>query len=407
MLPLDDVLVLDLTRVLSGPYCAMYLADFGARVLKIEKPGEGDDTRAFGPPFVGGESTYYLSINRNKESIAIDLKAREGQALVRRLAGKADVLLQNFRPGVLDRLGLSYAALREDNPRLICCSISGFGSDGDGERRPGYDVVVQGMGGFASLTGDLDGPPLKAGVSIADLVAGLNATIGVLVALHARARTGKGQHVDVSMLDGQVALLTYHASMYLNAGAIPRRMGNRHPSIAPYETYRTADGHLNIAAANDRLFIALCQVLAAASGGPPPTLAADPRFAKNPDRVRNREALSQAIEPVLQSRPTADWLQALEAAGVPCGPILAVPEVLAHPEVLARQMVVSVPHPALAARGGPAEVRLTGVPIALSDTPGAVRTAPPLLGQHTAALAELLDLSARELDDLRARKIIV
>jgi formyl-CoA transferase/CoA:oxalate CoA-transferase len=401
MLPLSDVLVLDLSRVLSGPYCSMYLADFGARVIKIERPGAGDDTRAFGPPFVGGESTYYLSINRNKESVALDLKSPEGLSLVRRLAGRADVLLENFRPGVMERLGLSYPALRQDNPRLIYCSISGFGSQED---RPGYDVVVQGMGGLPSLTGEPDGAPMKVGVSIADLSAGLHALCGILIALHARHRTGRGQHVDISMLDGQVALLTYHATMYLNAGVEPRRMGNQHPSIAPYETYRTADGFINIAAANDGLFRDLCQALA--PHGLDPSLPGDPRFARNPDRVRNRAALSEILEPLLMMKPSVVWLSALEQAGIPCGPILSVPQLLSLPVVQDRQMMVSVPHPALAAQGGPPEVQVTGVPIRLSETPGAVRAAPPLLGQHTAALADLLGLTEEELRGLRQRGVI-
>lgn len=415
--PLSDLLVLDLSRVLSGPYCSMYLGDFGARVIKIERPlgadGEGgatggDDTRAFGPPFVGGESTYYLSVNRNKESVALDLKAPEGRALLRRLAERADVMLSNFRPGVLERLGLSHDELRGRNPGLISCEISGFGSGpGPLAGLAGYDVVVQGMGGFVSLTGEPDRPPLKAGVSIADLVSGLHALIGILLALHARQRTGRGQHVEVSMLDCQVALLTYHAGMYLNAGKEPRRMGNRHPSIAPYATYQTADGLINVAAANDGLWRALCGVVRRLGLMTEPALDEDPRFMRNELRVQHLEALEGRLEPVLRARGSAEWLEALEGAGIPCGPILSVSEVLRHPQVLAQQMVVSVPHPGLERRGGPAEVKVTGVPIKLAETPGAVRTAPPLLGEHTgAALRDLLGLSAAELDGLRERGVI-
>jgi formyl-CoA transferase/CoA:oxalate CoA-transferase len=343
------------------------------------------------------------------------MKHPDGQALVRRLAERADVLLENFRPGVLDRLGLSYAALREANPRLIYCSISGFGRSPEADTgpgsdpwdsRPGYDVVVQGMGGFAALTGEAAGPPMKAGLSIADLVSGLNATIGVLLALHARTRSGRGQHVDVSMLDGQVALLTYHAGMYLNAGRVPRRMGNRHPSIAPYETYRTADGFINVAVASEGLWRAFCKLLMDRGLDGSPPLGGDPRFQRNRDRVEHREALGAALEPILLTRPSGEWLADLEAAGVPCGPILNVDELLGHERVRARGMVQAVPHPSLAARGGPAEVTLTGVPIKLSETPGALRAAPPLLGEHREALRDLLGLGEDELLDLQRRGVL-
>jgi formyl-CoA transferase/CoA:oxalate CoA-transferase len=397
MLPLDDLLVFDLSRVLSGPYCSMYLGDFGARVVKLERPDEGDDTRSFGPPFVGGESTYFLSINRNKESLALDLKRPEGRKIALDLAARADVLLENFRPGTLDRLGLGYEALRARNPRLVYASISGFGHTGDPRftRLPGYDLVCQGLGGLASLNGDPDGPPLKCGVSIADMVAGLHALIGVLTALHVRARTGRGQHVDVSMLDGQIALLTYHAGAHLNAGKSPSRLGNRHPSIVPYETYRAADGWLNIACGNDALFRAFAGLLGRAE------LAADPRYATNAVRVEHRVALAALIEPAVAAQPVSWWLPRLEAAGIPAGPILSVAEALAHPQVAARGMVVPLEHP----DAGP--IRVTGVPVRFSETPGAVRSAPPRIGQHTrAVLGELCGLSPDALDDLARAGVI-
>ena len=416
MLPLDDIVVFDLSRVLSGPFCSMYLADFGARVIKLEKPGEGDDTRGFGPPFVGGESTYFLSVNRNKESLALDLKTKEGQQIARSIAARADVLLENFRPGALDRLGLSYDALRADNPRLIYASISGFGHHGDPAwtRRPGYDLVVQGMGGLASLTGDPEGPPMKCGLSIADMVSGLHALIGVLVALHARARTGRGQHVDVSMLDGQIALLTYHASAYLATGKLPRRLGNRHGSIVPYETHRAADGWLNVAVGNDAMFTALCtRVLphagvaaeaghtSVASVAALADLATDPRFCTNAARVEHRDALDQILAPLFPTRPLATWLDLLDAAGIPAGPIYTVAEALDHPQIAARNMVVGLEHPS----AGP--IRLAGVPVQLSETPGSVRTPPPRLGEQTAAiLRDYAGLSPERIADLTSRGII-
>ncbi len=396
MRPLDDLLVLDLSRILSGPYCSMYLGDLGARVVKIEHPEGGDDTRAFGPPFIGDhESTYFLSVNRSKESVAVDLKNEAGRALVRRLAEKADVLLENFRPGALDRLGLDYATLAKANPRLIYASISGFGHAGDPawSRRPGYDVVIQGMGGLQSITGAADGPPYKVGTSIADMVSGLYAMIGILTALHARARTGRGQHVDVSMLDGQISLLSYHAGAHLNAGARPGRRGNAHPSIAPYETFSAKDGHFNLAVGND----AQWRAFASAVGAPLASLASDPRFASNAGRVRDRAALLEILVPIFATRTVEEWLALCDSVGVPAGPILGVDEALAHPQVQARRMVVPMQHPTAGA------IRVTGFPVQLSDTPAELRSPPPRLGEHTdSALADLLGLSAAELTALRA-----
>lgn len=385
MLPLDDLVVLDLSRILSGPYCSMSLADFGARVIKLEHPAGGDDTRGFGPPFVGGESTYFMSINRNKESVAIDFKHPRGRELLRALASRADVLLENFRPGTLARLGLDYDTVRAWNPRLVYCSISGFGHTGEPDwvRRPGYDLAIQGMGGLASVTGPTDGPPYKVGTSIADIIAGLYAFAGILVALHARQRTGRGQHVDVSMLDGQISLLTYHAGIHFATGAVPTRKGNQHPSISPYETYRASDGFVNIAVGNDGQWRALCRAV----GEPLAALGDDPRFSTNAARVGNRAALAAVLEPVVAARRVDEWIALCDGAGIPCGPILDVGQALAHPQVRARNMVVPLEHPS----AGP--IRVTGVPVRLSDTPGAVRTPPPRLGEHTrAVLAEVLGL---------------
>lgn len=398
MLPLDDLLVFDLSRVLSGPYCSMHLGDFGARVIKLERPGEGDDTRAFGPPFVFGQSVYFMSVNRNKESVAVDLKTAEGQGLARQIAARADILLENFRPGTLDRLGLSYAELFALNPRLIYASISGFGHSGVPEwvERPGYDLVIQGMGGLASLNGEPEREPLKCGIAIADLVSGLYALIGTLVALHARQRTGRGQHVDVSMLDGQISLLTFHAGNYFATGETPRRMGNRHPSIVPYETFRASDGYFNLACGTD----AMWRTLAAEIFGRP-ELSSDPRFASNAGRVLHRNVLIPLLETLIAAHPIAWWLERLEKSGIPCGPILSVAEALAHPQVVAREMVMALDHP----HAGP--IRVTGVPVRLSETPGSLRSPPALVGQHTRhVLAELLGLSSQELDALGQRGII-
>lgn len=374
--PLAGLKVVDLSRVLAGPYCTMCLGDMGAEVIKVERPGTGDDTRRFGPPFVDGVSTYYLAINRNKRSICVDLKSPAGKAVLWRLIEGADVLVENFRPGAMQRLGFGYAAVAKRAPRLVYCSISAFGHHGDPDwsGRPGYDVILQGMGGIPSLTGPPDGAPYKVGASIADVVSGMVAYQGVLLALLARQRTGRGQMVDAAMLDGQVSLLAYWATAWLNAGQAPRRMGNRHLSIAPYSTFPTADGWLNVGVANERLWRRFCQALGR------PAMADDPRFATNTDRVAHIEALDAAIEAVLKTQPRDHWVEVFRAAGIPAGPVLTVDQTLAHPQLAARDMVVTLPHPTLGT------VTVTGVPTRLSETPGAVRTPPPLLGEHTDAI---------------------
>jgi crotonobetainyl-CoA:carnitine CoA-transferase CaiB-like acyl-CoA transferase len=376
----------------------MYLGDFGARVVKLEHPKGGDDTRGFGPPFLNGESTYFMSINRNKESIAIDLKDPRGQGIAARMAERADVLLENFRPGTLDKLGLDYQTLREKNPRLIYCSVSGYGHSGAPEwvEKPGYDLVVQGMGGAASLTGEPDGSPLKFGLSIADLAAGLYAFSGILLALHARHRTGRGQHVDISMLDGQISLLTFQAGSFFATGKVPTRRGNKHPSIVPYETFKASDGYVNIACGNDSLFRALCQSVPELNG-----LAGDPRFLKNSERVANRDALNAILDPLVLAKPVQHWVDLCERAGIPTGPILDVGQALAHPQVLARDMVVPLHHPTAG------DIRVTGVPVKLSETPGAVRNPAPRLGEHTrSALTEILGLEESELEKLTKEGVL-
>lgn len=393
--PLAGLRVLDLSRVLAGPYCTMMLGDMGAEVVKVERPGTGDDTRGFGPPFLGGESTYFMSVNRNKRGITLDLKLERGREIVRSMIARADVLVENFRPGLMDSFGLSWSTVRELNPRLIYCSISGYGGTGPDAMLPGYDLIIQGEGGVASLTGEADGPPMKVGTSQADIVAGMMACQGILLALLARERTGKGQLVDIGMLDGQVALLTYQAGIYFATGENPTRLGNRHPSIVPYETFRCADGYVNVACGNEAIWRRFC----AAAGVE--ELADDPRFATNRERVAHADELRERLEPVLGGRPTAAWIEALREAGVPAGRIQTVQDACEHPQTLAREMVVELGHP----RAG--TVKVTGVPIKLSDTPGAVTSPPPVLGEHTGpVLTEWLGMSEEDVEELRREGVV-
>ncbi|MSP92063.1 MAG: CoA transferase [Myxococcales bacterium] len=387
---LDGLRILDLSRVLAGPYCTAILADHGAEVWKIENPAGGDDTRAFGPPFArNGLSTYFCAINRNKKSLAIDLKTPQGVELVRALAAKADVVVENFRPGTAERLGLGATALRAVDPRLIYCSLSGFGQTGPWRDKPGYDLAVQGLSGLQALTGAADGPPTKVGTSIADLVTGLHAVQGILLALHRRERTGLGDTVDVAMLDSVVALLTYQATGWLLAGNAPSRLGNRHPSIVPYETFACQDGHLNLAVGNDALFAKFAALVGHAEW------SNDPRFARNPARVAHRDELVPAIAELLAADTVANWTERLGDAGIPCGPIFEVPAVLSHPQTIARGMVTAVDD------GDGGSLDLPGVPIHLVDAPGSVRTPPPQLGADTrTVLAAELGLDSRALDDL-------
>ena len=393
--PLSDLKVLDLSRVLAGPYCTMLLADMGADVIKVERPGAGDDTRGYGPPFLSGESTYFLSVNRNKRSMTLDMKHPKGKEILGNLIRTADVLVENFRPGTLEKLGFGYEEALVVNPRLVYCSISGYGHNGPSAAFPGYDLVVQGEGGIADLTGEPDGPPMKVGTSQADIVAGMNAFSGILLALLARLQTGRGQKVDIGLLDCQVALLTYQAGIYFATGESPKRMGNRHPSIAPYETFRSADGYVNLGCGNEAIWRRFCQAAGA------PDLAEDPRFTTNANRVANRGDLLAIMEPLMATRTTAEWVGLLRPQGIPAGPIHSVQEVLEHPQTRARDMVVELDHPL----AGP--IRVTGIPIKMSDTPGEVRTPPPLLGQHTAEiLAGWLGLGPEEIKRLATSGVV-
>ncbi|MFL6055213.1 MAG: CaiB/BaiF CoA transferase family protein [Actinoallomurus sp.] len=386
---LAGVRVLDLSRILSGPFATMILADLGAEVIKVEDTANGDDTRQWGPPFQGEDATYYLSINRNKRSISVDLKTEKGREAVQRLADRADVVLENFRPGTAARLGFGYEELSARNPGLVYASISGFGHTGPFAERAGYDAIAQAMSGIMSVTGEADGTPVRMGTSGADLGAGMWAVIGILAALHARRSTGRGQHVDISLLDGQIAWLTYVAGGYFATGETPRRYGSAHPSIVPYQALPTADGHLMVAVGNDGLW----RRFAAAVGRG--DLAEDPRFATNKDRVAHREELVALIEEALAARTSAEWAEVLTEAGVPSGPINTVPEALAHPQVLAREMVVEVEHPQV----GP--LSMLGSPVKLSAQPPAVRSAPPRLGEHTDEVLAELGLSPEEIAAMR------
>jgi crotonobetainyl-CoA:carnitine CoA-transferase CaiB-like acyl-CoA transferase len=392
--PLDGLTIVDLTRVLSGPYCTMLLADMGARVIKVEQPGRGDDTRAWGPPFVGGESAYFLSINRNKESVTLDFKDPDGCRVLEQLISKADAVVENFRPGAMTRLGLDYAALAPKYPRLVFCSISGFGQNGPRRDQPGYDAVIQAEGGLMSVTGDGDGAPFRVGVAVTDMVAGLLAAQGILLALLARERTGRGQQVDISMLDGVISLLSYHASIYLTTGSESRRVGNRHATIAPYDTFAAADGELFLAVGNDDQFRRFCPVAGLEH------LLNDDRFTTNPRRVAHEAALRPLIAPVIRQRSRAEWIRALTAAGVPCGAVRTVPEALSDPQVAARRMIEEVEHAVLGS------MKVLGTPIKLSDTGSSIRSAPPTLGQHTETVLGELGLSATDIAGLRTRHVI-
>jgi crotonobetainyl-CoA:carnitine CoA-transferase CaiB-like acyl-CoA transferase len=395
MQPLEGLTVVDLTRVLSGPYCTMQLADMGARVIKIERPGAGDDTRAWGPPFIEGESAYFLSINRNKESVTLNFKHPDGLRILHELVAGADILVENFRPGTLDDMGLDYATISQRHPRLIYASVSGFGQTGPLRDRAGYDAVLQGEAGIMSLTGPPDGGGYKVGVAVADLVSGLFAAQGILLALYVRERTGRGQHVDVAMLDSVAALLTYQAAIYFATNAPPPRLGNAHPTVAPYETFQAADGDVVLAAGNDDLWRKFCAV-AGLEG-----VANDPRFARNRDRVRNYAELRPMVAEAFQRRSRADWIKALDEAGVPAGSVRDLHEVLTDEQLLFRQMVQELPH-AVAGM-----VKVLGVPVKMSETAGSVRTPPPVLGEHTdAVLASVLGLDAPRIAALRAAGVV-
>ena len=368
---LGGIRVLDLSRILAGPWCAMILGDLGAEVIKIESPGFGDDTRLFGPPFKDGESAYFLTANRNKKSLLCDLKSEEGQGILRELAAGADVLIENFRFGQMEKFGLALDDLRAANPKLITCSISGYGRESPVAERAGYDFMIQAESGLMSIIGEPDGQPMKVGVAISDLITGNNAAQAVLAALLARHNTGRGQHIDLALLDCQVAALANVASAYLMTGRAPERQGNAHAAVAPYEPFETADEPIALAVGNNRQFETLCRVLELDD------VLDDPRYVDNASRVNNRDTLKPALETVFKTDGRDAWLKILHAAGLPAGALRTVDEVLESPEIAARGLIREVDHTAMG------KSRLMGSPLKLSDTPVIDPQAPPMLSQHT------------------------
>ena len=400
--PLNGLRVLDLSRILAGPSATQLLADLGAEVIKIERPGTGDDTRGWGPPFLQDadgndtrESAYYLCANRGKKSVAVDIAAPEGQTIIREIAKSADILIENFKVGGLARYGLDYDSLKDLNPRLIYCSITGFGQTGPLKHRAGYDFLIQGMGGIMSLTGSPDGEPMKVGVGMADEMCGMYAATAILSAVHARHASGKGQYIDLALLDSQMAWLINQGSAYLMDGKVPPRRGNEHPTIVPYGTFPGADKPFILAVGNDGQFARFCAIAGR------PDLAEDPRLARNVDRVRNRDVLIPILNGITATRPAADWIAALDDQAVPCGPINDLSEAFDQPQAQARGMKITLPHPVSG------HVDLIGNPIRMSETPVDYGNAPPTLGQHTTeVLAELLGADDKQLSDWAASGVI-
>jgi crotonobetainyl-CoA:carnitine CoA-transferase CaiB-like acyl-CoA transferase len=377
---LTGIRVADFTRVVSGPFATMLLGDLGAEVFKIERPGSGDDTRGWGPPFVAGESTYFFSVNRNKRSVVIDLQTPEGRELARRLSLSCDIVIENFRPGYMDRVGLGYEALRTERPAIIYCSISGFGQTGPYRDRAGYDVPIQAMGGLMSITGESDRPPVKTGVALVDVIAAQYAFSGILAALYHRERTGQGQRIDVSLLSAELAALINVASAYLVADEMPVRRGTAHASIVPYQVFGASDGYVMIGAANDKLFAAFC----VAAGRP--EWVSDPRFRTNVDRVQHRDTLAPLIDELVRTDTVASWVERLQRAGVAVAPVNDIAQAFSDPQVVASGQVVTIAHPVVG------NLPLVGPAALFSETPAEVRLPPPLLGQHTGEVLSALEL---------------
>jgi len=391
--PLEGLVILDMTRFLSGPFCTMLLGDMGAEVFKIEPPEIGDDTRAWAP-FIGGQGSYYLSTNRNKKSLCVDTRQEEGNEVLRRMVGNADVFVENFKPGLMDRLGLDFKSLIALNPRLIYCSISGFGQSGPYRDRPGYDQILQGMSGLMSITGTEESGPVRVGLAIGDIITALFATYGILSALYARERTGKGQWVTTSILEATVGILTMQAGKYFATGQPPGPAGNHHPVISPYGVYQTKDKPMNIAVGTETMWKNFCRVIAR------PELEADERFQKNHDRVKNRPELNKLIENALAPKTQAEWVEALNQAGIPCGPIYTLDQVFQDPQVLHQKMYLEMDHPKTG------RIPMTGLPVQLSENPPEVILPPPLLGEHTGEVLQKFGFSREEVQHLFAEKIV-
>tara|TARA_Y100001960_G_C14744293_1_gene864771 strand:+ start:62 stop:1252 length:1191 start_codon:yes stop_codon:yes gene_type:complete len=393
--PLKDIKVLDLTRILAGPYCTMMLGDMGAEVIKVENPKNGDDTRGWGPPFLNGVSTYFISVNRNKKSITLNLKEKKGKEILRKLIKNCDVMVENFRPGTLDNLGFPWTEIQKINEKIIFASVSGFGQTGPRKNEPGFDVVIQGEGGIMSITGEPDGPPTKVGASIGDITAGMLAAQGILLGLYSREKTGKGQMIDISMLDGQISLLTYHANAFFATGKVPGRRGNRHPSITPYETYKCKDGFLNLGVGNDSLWVKFCDAVGLDK------IKNDSRFQINAERVKNRTELEKILVPFFINHELKKMIEILRNAGIPCGAINNLEDALNNEQVIQREMVQEIHIPEVG------KTKITGIPIKMSDTPGNIRIPPPSLGEHTNQILEdFLDFTSSEIQDLSEKNII-
>lgn len=402
--PLNGITVLDLSRILAGPTCTQLLGDMGADIIKVERPNAGDDTRKWGPPYVQDtdgkntkESAYYLSSNRNKRSVTIDISQKEGQALIHQLVKKVDILIENFKVGGMNKYGLSYDDLKADNPRLIYCSISGFGQTGPYAKRPGYDFLIQAMGGIMSFTGEPEGDPMKAGVGIADVMCGMYASNAILAALHHQTNTGEGQHIDISLLDSQVAWLVNGAVNYLTSNELPARYGNGHPNIVPYELFPSNDGHFVLAVGNDSQFVKFCNFAGV------PELAENSDFKTNDARIQNRVSLIPIIRKITEQHSMGYWLEGLEENGVPCGPVNNMEQVFNDPQITHREMKIEVPHPL----SGKGSVDLIGNPINFSETPVSYNRHPPVLGEHTdEVLNEFLQLDDETVKQLKSQKVI-
>jgi crotonobetainyl-CoA:carnitine CoA-transferase CaiB-like acyl-CoA transferase len=395
MKALDGIRVLDLTRALAGPFCTLMLGDNGADVIKVEIPGSGDDTRKWGPPFIGEESAYYLSINRNKRSLTLNLQDAQAQEVFMKLAQDIDVVVENFTPGVMGRFGLDYDAVKAVNPKVVYCSISGFGQDGPYRNRPAYDQIMQGVGGLMSITGEPDGEPQKIGIAVTDIGAGMWSAFAIMAALNHRSKTGEGQYIDISMLDAQVAWLTYQAAFFFANGEAPKRMGAAHPTLVPYQAFMCKDGkYINVAVGSERIWERFCQ------GMEREDLKDHPDYATNSVRVNNRGAMVSMLQEIFLTRPVAEWVKDLQAANVPCGPINDLADVFADPQVLARNMYLEMAHPTLGS------IKQTGLPIKFSLTPGGLDRHPPLLGEHNQEILKSLGYSEADVQSLMAQSVI-